>query len=106
MFRIIAALALALAATAAAAEEPNPYARYAQPQCAAGFKPVGKSCFKVCPDGQHAPAANLDRCEKDVPQFVKRGFFGGCPTGYVGHPADPRQCTLPIIAERMLRPRR
>lgn len=33
---------------------------------------------------------------------VDRGAFGGCPTGYVDHPADPAKCALPVVAERML----
>lgn len=38
--------------------------------------------------------------------YVARGALGSCPAGYVDHPANPAQCVLPIIAERMLRPRR
>lgn len=37
------------------------------------------------------------------PYFVDRGWFGGCPTGYVDHPADPKKCALPYAAARILR---
>lgn len=71
--------------------------------CPAGFRAIGNQCFKVCPEGKHAAAAGVDRCDKDVPLMVKRGFFGGCPGGYVNHPVDPKQCVLPAVADRMRR---
>lgn len=74
--------------------------------CGAGFRSVGSSCFKICPDGFHAIGAGSDQCAKDIPLFVGRGFFGGCPSGYVDHPVDPDQCALPAVSDRMMHPRR
>jgi hypothetical protein len=34
--------------------------------------------------------------------FTSRTITGSCPAGYVDHPADPKQCALPVVAERML----
>lgn len=86
-------LILAMALPSAYAAEPvaiyDPFAK--RTACPAGFEPSGQ------------PG---DRCEKIPPRFVDRGIFGGCPAGYVAHPSDPRKCTLPVIAERILRPRR
>lgn len=82
----------------------DPFARMTVLQCADGFRKIGNACFKKCPEGQTAAAANVDRCVKaPPPPFVKRGFFGGCPTGYVDHPTDPQQCALPAAAHYILR---
>lgn len=82
----------------------DPWAQYA-PVCEAGFHVVGKQCFKDCPDGYYAVAANVDECKRKIPPIVKRGFFGGCPAGYTDHPSDPEKCMLPIYAARMMKPK-
>lgn len=33
---------------------------------------------------------------------VDRSALGGCPRGYVDHPADASKCVLPVVAERIL----
>lgn len=50
----------------------------------------------------HDPFTAPPEKKKGPEPFVKRGWFGRCPTGYVDHPADPKKCALPHVAERML----
>ncbi len=65
------------------------------------FKPAAKPW--TAPDGKVYTPIAADPGPEPV---VDRGLLGGCPTGYVDHPADPKKCVLPIVAERMLNPRR
>lgn len=101
---VAAATAAACVSAHAQQKIVDPYAGMTVLQCAEGFRKIGNACFKKCPEGQTAAAANVDRCVKaPPPPFVKRGFFGGCPTGYVDHPTDPQQCALPAAAHYILR---
>lgn len=79
----------------AAAVEHGPWEKYAAAQAAAPA-PAGLTPY----DGPYDPI------EPKAPRIVDRAITGGCPAGYVDHPADPKQCVLPYVAERMLHPRR
>jgi hypothetical protein len=48
-------------------------------------------------------ATSASTAPPPAPPIVKRGIFGGCPTGYVDHPSNPEQCALPWAADRMMR---
>lgn len=48
-------------------------------------------------------AAKVASAKSQAPEYiVDRGLLGGCPDGYVDHPADPKKCALPVVAARML----
>ena len=51
-----------------------------------------------CPEGQ---VYQFEHCIDRPDRYVKRGVFGGCPTGYVDHPRVPELCTLPAVAAHM-----
>lgn len=53
-----------------------------------------------CPKGQ---VFKFEHCIDKPERYVKRGVFGGCPAGYVDHPATPELCTLPAVAAHMAR---
>ena len=71
--------------------------------CAAGFHLTAGHCWKDCPEGYHAVEAGSEQCIKDIKPIIDRGLFGGCSTGYVDHPTDPKKCVLPAVAERYYR---
>lgn len=86
----------AVAQSAATPAETPPPDIVAQPE-----PPPGFTARKSTP----APAANPDaeqQRDPPAPRFVERGWFGGCPAGYVDHPSNPKLCALPYVAERMM----
>jgi len=60
-------------------------------------------CWRDCPSGTTAAAEWSAECIDWAEPIVDRGLLGGCPTGYVDHPANPKQCVLPVVAEQVLR---
>jgi hypothetical protein len=48
------------------------------------------------------PIVDPFRPAPTAPVIVDRGTFGGCPSGYVDHPSDPKRCVLPLAAAQAL----
>ena len=70
-----------------------------------GLFVAGLSWFLATSTATTTPAAastSTAPVSEATSYFAPRKITGSCPTGYVDHPADPKQCALPVVAERML----
>ena len=70
-----------------------------------GLFVAGLSWFLATSTATSTPAAvsaSALPANESANYFAPRTMTGSCPTGYIDHPADPKQCALPVVAERML----